>query len=249
VDGRATHEVEHGRKLAARDPESAWGWGTPAGRLRADRRAALIVAGAGLRPGMRVLEIGCGTGGFTERFARSGAHLTAMDISGDLLALARTRGLPADRVTFVEGRFEDARCEGGFDAVIGSSILHHLDVPRALTRVFVLLKPGGRFSFAEPNMLNPQVFLERRSFFRSRLWFVSPDETAFVRWQLRRELEQRGFGDVRVTPFDFLHPVVPPALIPPVRTTGRILEALPGLREFAGSLHLCGTRPAIVSKE
>lgn len=238
---RAGSEIDHGRLLSEHDPEDAWGWATPAGRSRAYRRAALIIEGAGLRPGMRVLEIGCGTGAFTEAFARAGARIMAVDISGDLLVRARARQLPADRVEFIEGRFEDCRIDGGFDAIIGSSILHHLDLESAFLHIHKLLVPGGRFSFAEPNMLNPQVYAER-TFLRSRLWYVSPDETAFVRWTLRRDLERIGFTDIRVTPFDWLHPAVPRSLVAPVTMVGRVLEALPVVREFAGSLQIRGTK-------
>src|SRR5438270_13417090 len=82
---RAKHEILHGRKLALGHAETTWGWGTPAGKLRADRRAELIARGARLCPGMRALEIGCGTGLFTEWFARTGADIIAVDISPDLL--------------------------------------------------------------------------------------------------------------------------------------------------------------------
>src|SRR3712207_6059544 len=69
VSSRASHEIEHGKKLSMGHPEDIWGWGSPAGKLRASRRAGLIARGAGLRPGVRALEIGCGTGLFTEMFA------------------------------------------------------------------------------------------------------------------------------------------------------------------------------------
>ena len=83
--GRASREIEHGRKLAATDTEVIWGWGTPAGIRRAHRRADLLAAGAGLGPGVRALEIGCGTGLFTEMLAATGAGIVAVDISEELL--------------------------------------------------------------------------------------------------------------------------------------------------------------------
>ncbi len=91
---RSENEITHGYKLVQSDPEKVWGWGTPAGQLRAIRRAEMIIYGAELKSGMRVLEIGCGTGLFTEMFARTGAHLVAVDISGELLEFAHGRGLP-----------------------------------------------------------------------------------------------------------------------------------------------------------
>src|SRR5437773_1072311 len=98
---RAEHEISHGKWLAAKDTEKVWGWGTPAGRLRANRRASLIMDGAELAPEKRALEIGCGTGMFTEMFAASGATILAVDISAELLEKARLRSLPARRVTFL----------------------------------------------------------------------------------------------------------------------------------------------------
>jgi ubiquinone/menaquinone biosynthesis C-methylase UbiE len=119
---RAENEIAHGQMLAQNDPELVWGWKTPAGRVRARRRADLIARGAGLKPGMRVLEIGCGTGMFTEIFAKTGAQILAVDISPDLLARARQRGLPESQVRFLERPFENCDVEGPFDAVIGSSV-------------------------------------------------------------------------------------------------------------------------------
>ncbi len=241
---KAANEIEHGKLLAERDPEASWGWDSPAGRLRAERRARLILEGADLKPGMRALEIGCGTGNFTQVFAGTGAKLLSVDISPDLLECARRRGLPTEQVQFVCKRFEECEIDGPFDAVIGSSVLHHLDIEDALAKIFRLLKPGGWLSFAEPNMLNPQVFAERKFRFLHKLfWYVSPDETAFVRWTLAGQLRAVGFERLHLEPFDWLHPAVPSPLIGPVNLAGSILEALPLAREFAGSLYIRARRP------
>lgn len=236
---RYAHEIEHGKYLVAGSAEEIWGWGSPAGQVRAGRRAATILEGASIGPSSRVIEIGCGTGLFTAAFADSGAEIVAVDLSPELLALAAERNLA--RVRFIEKNFEDCELEGPFDAVIGSSILHHLDLQRALPAILNLLKPGGRLSFAEPNMLNPQIFCERhfRSFFPS----VSPDETAFVRAKLRRQLQASGFEAIQIRPFDWLHPSTPPALIPSVSGLGSLLEKIWPLREFAGSLAIRAIRP------
>ena len=79
-----TGEIEHGRLIAGQE-ESVWHWGTPAGRLRVDRRAKLIADAAGLTTGVRALELGCGTGIFTRRFAATGASIVAIDVSPELL--------------------------------------------------------------------------------------------------------------------------------------------------------------------
>lgn len=243
VSQRAAHEMEHGKHLAQSEAERIWGWGTPAGQVRARRRAELIAVGARLGPGMRALEIGCGTGLFTEMFAHSGANLVAVDISPELLERAQRRGLPAGQVLFLARRFEDCEVEGPFDAVIGSSVLHHLDVETAVVKMYHLLRPGGRISFAEPNMLNPQIMIQKNVPWIKRRLGDSPDETAFVRWRLHALLQRVGFVEVEIWPFDWLHPATPTPLIGLVSRLGRWLERLPLLREFAGSLYIGARRP------
>jgi SAM-dependent methyltransferase len=191
-----------------------------------------------------VMEIGCGTGLFTKYFAVSGAHIIAVDISRDLLEIAKTQGLPEDRVEFVEKRFEECNIQGPFDAVIGSSALHHLDVDHAVSKIFDMLKPGGRLSFAEPNILNPQVFIERKfRFLESVFWYVSPDETAFYESSLRHLLRRIGFVDVCIRPFDWLHPATPEPMIEKIEKLGRLFESTLLIKEFAGSLIINARRP------
>ena len=238
---RAQNEISHGEFLADGNPEDIWGWGSPAGRIRAQRRANHIISGAGLNGNSSVLEIGCGSGLFTEYFAKTGAMILSVDISPDLLKLARSRGLPEDHITFLEKSFHDIHENSQYDAVIGSSVLHHLEIKIALTQILRLLKPGGRMSFAEPNMLNPQVFMERK--FRAFFPQVSPDETAFTRCSLKRLLKKTGFADINIVPFDWLHPSTPRPLIETVIKVGHFLEKIPIIREVAGSLYIQCRRP------
>ncbi len=257
-----TNEIQHGEHLAAGDTEMLWGWGTPAGRKRAERRGLLISKSGKLGPGKRVLEIGCGTGMFTEIFAATGADVTAVDLSPELLVKARSRQLPTARIRFLEKPFEECDVDGPFDAVIGSSVLHHLDMRRALPKIFSLLKSGGYFSFAEPNMLNPQVWAERH--FRQFFPYVSPNETAFVRWVLKRQMallesnlahkekteiaviDPFGFTSITIIPFDWLHPAVPPPLMEMVQGVGAFFEKMPFVREFAGSLLITARKPFLI---
>ena len=58
----------------------------------------MIVESAQLKTGMTALEIGCGTGVFTEIFVVSGAKIIAVDILKELLNLAREKTLPAQQV-------------------------------------------------------------------------------------------------------------------------------------------------------
>ena len=232
---RIQNEVQHGKKIA-NDAVNIWGWGSPAGKLRADRRASYFIQHGCLTGGKKVLEIGCGTGEFTKRIASSGADITAIDISPDLLELTR-RSITNVNVSFQIQNVEKLDFEdGSFDAVIGSSILHHLNLNLALKEVYRVLRRGGRVVFTEPNMLNPQIWLERNIPFIRKSTNNSPDETAFVRWVLKKRLINTGFKNVSIRPFDFLHPFTPSMLIPLVSNIGNIVERIPLAREIAGSL-------------
>ena len=85
--------------------------------------------------GTRVLEIGCGIGTDTMRFAQAGARVTAVDLSEASLQIARQRaqvlGL-ADRVTFHRAdaeRLNEAVPPEPYDLVYAFGVLHHTPHP------------------------------------------------------------------------------------------------------------------------
>lgn len=235
-DERLQREIEHGRKIAS-NAEEVWFWESPAGRRRADRRAELFVEHGGLAPGRRALEFGCGTGVFLEKVARSGAALHGLDVSEDLLDKARTRLAGVPNVVLERGNAEALpHPDAHFDAVYGSSVLHHLNLDAALASAHRVLRPGGRLVFAEPNILNPQVLLMFRFGPLKERFGVSPDEMAFSRFAARRALERAGFVDIAVEPFDFLHPSLPAGWVERGLAVSRALERLPLVREIAGSM-------------
>jgi 2-polyprenyl-3-methyl-5-hydroxy-6-metoxy-1,4-benzoquinol methylase len=180
---------------------------------------------------------------FTALFAASGARVVAVDISPELVRIAQARDLPAERVHFVVKRVDECALDGPFDAVVGSSVLHHLDMDRSLPIVRELLRPGGRLAFAEPNYLNPQVCAERALRFLPVFSYVARDETAFLRWRLADRLSAAGFVGVSVLPFDWLHPRTPRRWIAAVSSMGMRIERIPLLREFAGSLLISARCP------
>jgi ubiquinone/menaquinone biosynthesis C-methylase UbiE len=235
-------EIEHGEILADR-AEAVWNWSSPAGMRRAQRRADRLASAAGLRAGARVLELGCGTGLFTSMFAETGARVVAVDVSETLLRQAVSRGV-SEETRFVVGDGENLPfLRERFEVVLGSSVLHHLHLSSALREIRRVLVPGGRLAFAEPNLVNPQIALQRSVPWLRELAGESPEETAFVRWSLKRELLRAGFGEVRIEPFDFLHPWTPGALIGVVGGMGRVLERVPVIREIAGSLLISARKP------
>jgi len=187
---------------------------------------------------MTILEIGCGTGYFTRELTRLGADIVAIDVSPDLLEIAKAK-YSAPNVRYeIQNAYALTYADAMFDSVVGSSILHHLEIEEALREIYRVLKPVGTIYFTEPNMLNPQIAMQKNIPWIKRRLGDSPDETAFFRWPLRRLLEQTGYRDVRIDPFDFLHPKTPVPLIDRLNTLGRFLENVPVISEFAGSLYI-----------
>ena len=98
-------------------------------------------------------------------------------------------------------------------------------------------------AFAEPNLLNPQIAITFSIRPLRRHLGVSPDEMAFSRSYVRGVAEEAGLTKVEVRPFDFLHPLSPAPWIEPIEAFGRLLERLPIVREFSGSLLVAATKP------
>jgi ubiquinone/menaquinone biosynthesis C-methylase UbiE len=97
--------------------------------------------------GLRVLEIGCGCGSEAERFARAGAHYTAVDLTNAALGITRRRFQLANlQGRFVQGDAENLPfADGSFDFVYSHGVLHHTpDTPRTIREVHRVLSPGGR---------------------------------------------------------------------------------------------------------
>jgi SAM-dependent methyltransferase len=240
---QARYEAEQRQGIdIASGLEHVWGWSSPAGRRRAARRARFLIEQAHLRPGITCLEFGAGTGEFTARLLEAGCSLVAVEISEATAEICRRR--VGGRAEIVIGNIETGEgLEGrAFDAIVGVSVLHHVDLGLCLRNTVSLLKPGGRFAFSEPNSANPQVWLQRHVSWIGARRHVTPHETAFRTTELRRAFEQAGLVVETCELFDFLHPSTPAPLIRAVEGLGRLIERTP-LRAIAGSIRIAGHRP------
>jgi ubiquinone/menaquinone biosynthesis C-methylase UbiE len=108
-----------------------------------------LVASLGLRPGMKVLDLGCGDGTTALPEARAGADVLGVDIASNLVAAgnARARAAGLDNLRFQEGDASNLEgiADGSFDLVVsifGAMFAPRpIDVAREMTRV---TRPGGR---------------------------------------------------------------------------------------------------------
>lgn len=95
------------------------------------------------RPGERILDVGCGTGHLTAEIAATGAIVTGVDRSPEMIAEAKAKH-PG-----IEFGVRDARelsFDRQFDAVFSNAALHWIREPeKVISGVAKALKPGGRF--------------------------------------------------------------------------------------------------------
>lgn len=108
--------------------------------------------------GARVLEIGCGRGGFVPSLIAAGAReVVAADFSETAVAKARSHA--SDRgLTGVEFRVEDIEAidlpSGSFDLVVSCETIEHVPNPRqAVAELARVLRPGGYLVLTTPNYL------------------------------------------------------------------------------------------------
>ena len=110
----------------------------------------LICRKLGLRPRMRLLDIGCGWGGMVMHAARHhGVSAVGITISNAQYELARKRVVDAGLADLVEIRFQDYRDihDGPFDAVSSIGMVEHVGLAKLgeyFTQIERLLRPGGR---------------------------------------------------------------------------------------------------------
>jgi SAM-dependent methyltransferase len=102
--------------------------------------------------GRAVLDYGCGHGMAAIVLARSGAHVTAFDLSTRYLEEARKRALAnGTQIHFV---CTPGEClpfaDGAFDLIWGNAVLHHIDLVIAAQELYRVLRAGGHAIFCEP---------------------------------------------------------------------------------------------------
>lgn len=119
----------------------------------------------GVQPGMHVLELGCGDGLFTfegglaQRIGPSG-RIVAVDPANGMLARAKKQGetLGFQGLEFIQGYAEKLPFpDEAFDAVLGVSSLQYTDIPKALSEMKRVTRPGGVVASFHPVSFYPEL--------------------------------------------------------------------------------------------
>lgn len=144
-----------------------------------------------LRKSDHILEIGCGTGVFTQQLRKLCRSITAVDLSPKMAEQARRRNpgvdirmANAERLPFAKGKFDAVVCVNSFSYVLNQR--------KALREIRRVLKPKGKALLVEPNLRCPAYWVmyftrhRRVGRFFSRFRRSTPEK-------IRTLLEANGF--------------------------------------------------------
>jgi cyclopropane-fatty-acyl-phospholipid synthase len=164
----------------------------------------LIATKLALKPGMRVLDVGCGWGSFAIHAAREyGASVTGITLSEPQAALAREHVRQAGMEEHVEIRVTDYRrlAASSFDAIASIGMAEHVgerQIDRYARTLFDLLRPGGVLLNHAIAVLDPAA-TPLEDIFSTR--YVFPDGEPLPLSRVQLALERAGFRTGHVEGF------------------------------------------------
>lgn len=153
---------------------------------------------ADVRPGHRVLDVGCGTGTLTILIKTECPEARVVGLDGDpkVLAVARRKAAAADvDLALDEGlAYALPYADGSFDRVFSSMVFHHLTrehKERALAEILRVLAPGGSFHLLDFG--RPVSAWERAV---THLLFRGPETRDNIEGRLAALVSEAGFAEV-----------------------------------------------------
>ena len=115
----------------------------------------------GVRKGERVLDLACGQGVLSRALHEHGAQVTGVDLSAQLVEIARRRSPKDIRFLVADAARLDGLASGSFDAVTCMLALQNMESPEgALREAGRVLRPGGRLVLA---LMHPAFRIPRQS--------------------------------------------------------------------------------------
>jgi 2-polyprenyl-3-methyl-5-hydroxy-6-metoxy-1,4-benzoquinol methylase len=164
---------------------------------RFEQRREFLLAALG--PGARVLDVGCGSGWFSEALSAAGFAAVGVDVAAEAIRRARAR---CPQLEFkIAGEGELPFSPGSFDAAWLGEVLEHVqDCVGVLAAVERVLAPGGQLIASTPDhgrMLRLALGLSTRAF--ERHFEPRSDHVRFfTRRTLRELLDAAGYREIEI---------------------------------------------------
>ncbi|MEL6958735.1 MAG: class I SAM-dependent methyltransferase [Pseudomonadota bacterium] len=156
-----------------------------------------------LRPTDRILEIGCGTGGTARKIAPAVAHVTATDLSPEMIRIAKSRSgeIAGAKPEFLQAEASQIIPGQPFDAICAFSVLHLVDdIPDVLETAFQQVKPGGHFLSKTVCLKDAPLWMRTMVRVLTAIR-VAPNVIILSRVELTRHLKHAGFEVVQTRYF------------------------------------------------
>jgi ubiquinone/menaquinone biosynthesis C-methylase UbiE len=158
----------------------------PTGRLVREYESTLLLEFLDPHPGERILDVGCGTGIFTQDVLNSGAIVTGVDLSLPMLKKAMTRMGDTSFTGLCGDMYALPFLSNSFDKVFSMTAIEFVaDAGRAIAELDRVTRKGGRVVVTTLNSLSPwaeqrqQKAQDSHSLFE-KIYFRSPDDMRLI---------------------------------------------------------------------
>jgi SAM-dependent methyltransferase len=196
-------------------------------------------------PTESILELGAGSGLWTEHLAavlKGENPITAAVFNDDFAQAAKDRNFAGVTVRRIRVGLDELPAES-FDYIVGTAILCHNLYEQNLRTLLRLLKPGGQILFFEANYWNPQVLVKSVVPVIGRWAGNARCQVGMKKYRLMHALSRNDFTHVEIIPYDLVHARTPASLVRYIRKLAFILEHVPVIREFCGTLYIWAKKP------
>lgn len=186
------------------------------------------------KPGMDVLELGCGNGASSEMLSDFGVKLVAADISQGMIDVASSRGLKNTRFRQMDGmKIDEAKDLGIFDAVVSFNCFSYFpDKAKVLRDIKRVIRPGGSLIILDMNPLCPVYPLAALfGINEMKEWWSTIREMS--PGKLRSMFTRQGYRVEVVRTLNFVPHATSGVIFHALKAVNPILNFAPGLNRLA----------------
>lgn len=171
------------------------------------KRLKVITSLFRIQPEMQVMDVGCGSGIYSQFLIQLGASIIALDYSKEMLISCQNALNNFDNSKFLLLQGDTLKLpisEKKIDLLIAIGLLDYIsDIETVLQEYFRVIKPGGQIIFTIPKRISPFFLLRMRNigFLRRNIFKLPYLVTTMTKKQLKKITEKNGFSIKRISSF------------------------------------------------